>query len=298
MAPKGNNINVSVRVRPLSSKETTRGSHSCVVVQVARRTLPNRTLCGRRSSPACLPPPAQDAKQININDPDDKMGGIDYLRLDRTKDKSYAFDNAFDDAVPQETVFEKTTRPLVPDVMRGSNATCFAYGATGSGKTHTMMGSFELPGVIPQTADELFEAIRQASEEYLFTVKIQYVEIYNESIKDLLEPSNNSALDVREHPKDGTSVANAAMLVVSSRKELEALIHKGNLFRATESTNVNAVSSRSHAVLQLKVESRSRFENSKKIHVGKLSLIDLAGSERAKKTGNEGKRLQEGQNIM
>lgn len=223
----------------------------------------------------------QDGKQINANDPDDKMGGIDYLRIDKTKDKSYAFDHAFDAAAPQERVFESTTNHLIADVMRGANGCCFAYGATGSGKTHTMMGTAELPGVIPLTVDALFASIVQSSEDLQVSVTMQYVEIYNESIKDLLEPANNASLDVRESPKDGTFVAGAASTTVQSRKEMEALIHKGNLFRATEATNVNQVSSRSHAVLQLKVESRDRFAEKGKIRVGKLSMIDLAVSSSA-----------------
>ena len=193
------------------------------------------------------------------------MGGIDYLRLDKTKDKSYAFDHAFDERASQDKLFHCTTSVLIADVMRGANGTCFAYGATGSGKTHTMMGTVQLPGVIPLTVDSLFEKIMEASEDLHVSVSMQYIEIYNEAIKDLLEPANNQNLDVRESPKDGTYVSGAGDLPtrytlarpclltrarpgvaatqsVSSRKELEALIYKGNLFRATESTNVNQVS--------------------------------------------------------
>jgi hypothetical protein len=199
-------------------------------VQVRATTAPAlAALCsGLQAAPALTtataPPLApQDGRQINANDPDDKMGGLDYLRLDKTKDKSYAFDHAFDETAAQENIFDATTANLIPDVMRGSNATCFAYGATGSGKTHTMMGTPELPGVIPLTVDELFAHIRDAAEDYQVGVNMQYVEIYNESIKDLLEPARNQNLDVRESPKDGTYVSGAASTAVSSRKELEAL---------------------------------------------------------------------------
>ena len=132
---------------------------------------------------------------------------------------------------------------------------------------------------------------------------MQYVEIYNESIKDLLQPTNNSNLDVREAPGRGTYVAGAAEAEVASRAEVEELLLRGNGNRTTESTQMNSVSSRSHAVLQLRVEWPSM--------TGKLSLIDLAGSERASKTGvmakgkslqqggthNNSKRLNEGANI-
>ena len=102
---------------------------------------------------------------------------------------------------------------------------------------------------------------------------------------------------MREAPGRGTFVAGAAIVPVGSRQELEALIYKGNLYRTTESTNVNEVSSRSHAVLQLRIEMTPRFEAGAPTKVGKLSMIDLAGSERAAKTGNAGKRLTEGANI-
>ena len=182
MSKAGSNINVTVRVRPLSSKETGRSSWNCLAVQ--------------------------DGRQINVSDPDDKMGGTDYLRLDKTKDKSYAFDHAFGPESAQVELYEATAKSLVPEVISGCNACCFAYGATGSGKTYTMMGSSEAPGVIPLAVEALFTQVEAASEEYLVTVKMQYVEIYNEQIKDLLEPSSAN-LDVREDPKRGTFVAGA-----------------------------------------------------------------------------------------
>lgn len=225
-------ITTAVRVRPLSDKEKAKGWFNCL---------------------AC-----QDGRQINVIDPDDKMGGIDYLRLDKTKDKSYAFDHAFDDQVPQQKVFESTTGRVITDVLAGGNACCFAYGATGSGKTYTMMGTPGSPGVVLLTMDALF-AQAALDEEHTLAVQVQYVEIYNEVIQDLLEPSN-AALDVREAPGKGTFVAGASRVTVSSRSELEGLIYKGNLYRTTEATNVNEVSSRSHAVLQILVESTQRFE--------------------------------------
>ena len=184
-----NNITVAVRVRPLSAKETGRGGFACIVVQ--------------------------DGRQVNVNDPDDKMGGIDYLRMDKTKDKAYAFDHAFDHSVSQQTVFEGTAQKVIPDVLRGANACVFAYGATGSGKTYTMMGSADNPGVVLLTVDAIFDAIRGMAEEHQATVIMQYVEIYNEAIKDLLVPANNSQLDVREGKKEGTFVANAGSMVVT-----------------------------------------------------------------------------------
>ena len=274
-------VTVAVRVRPLTQKEADRGAFPCIEVD-------------------------DSGQQIDVLDPDDKMGGIDYLRINKTKDKSYCFDHAFAPEVGQDEAFEKTAMALLPDVLeRGKNACVFAYGATGSGKTFTMTGSDVLPGVIPQSIDTLFEFAEKARTPVREgpVVTMQYVEIYNESIKDLLQPTNNSNLDVREAPGRGTYVAGAAEAEVASRAEVEEPLLRGNGNRTTESTQMNSVSSRSHAVLQLRVEWPSM--------TGKLSLIDLAGSERASKTGvmakgkslqqggthNNSKRLNEGANI-
>ncbi|EOD17875.1 hypothetical protein EMIHUDRAFT_65880, partial [Emiliania huxleyi CCMP1516] len=235
------------------------------------------------------------ATQINVNDPDDKMGGIDYLRLDKNRDKAYAFDLAFDESISQQDVYEKasaTLRHVIDGVLRGTNACCFAYGATGSGKTYTMTGVPGQPGVIPLTVAGLFEAIDASKTRVV--VRLQYVEIYNEVVKDLLDPSDKITLDVREDPRQGTFVAGAASLVVGSREAVEDMLARGNQFRTTSATGCNEVSSRSHAVLQLRLETEK--EGGAKA-IGKLALIDLAGSERATKTDNRGQRLNEGANI-
>ena len=213
------NVMVAVRVRPMTQKEVDRGAFSCLEVQ--------------------------DGWKIDVTDPDDKMGGLDYLRADKTKDRTYAFDTALDPQVSQEDAYMSTLRDLLPDVLAGRNVCCFAYGATGSGKTFTMTGNSQMPGIIPNTVDSLFE-----STDADTAVQMQYVEIYNEQIKDLLQPSNGN-LDVREAPGRGTFVAGAANVEVRSRDEVEELLLEGNAFRTTESTKMNSVSSRSHAVLQV-----------------------------------------------
>ena len=223
------------------------------------------------------------------------MGGIDYLRLDKTKTKHYAFDVAFGPDSTQQEVYDKTARSLVRKVVEGYNACCFAYGATGAGKTFTMMGNLEHMGVIPLTLEDLMLLTAEGAEEQDFRITMQYVEIYNEKIKDLLNPSDAN-LDVREIPSKGTYVAGASDKPVASPTEMMELIHQGNLYRTTESTRCNEVSSRSHAVLQMTVQSKSRYtEGASK--VAKLNMIDLAGSERQSRTDNKGMRLTEGANI-
>ena len=132
----------------------------------------------------------------------------------------------------------------------------------------------------PHTVDALFASAANASGG-TFIVTMQYVEIYNEQIKDLLNPdSGGGSLDVREAPGRGTYVSGAANVEVTSSAEVEELLLAGNEYRTTESTQLNMVSSRSHAVLQLRVRFGERDDNATE---GKLSLIDLAGSERASK---------------
>ena len=149
----GHNITVAVRVRPLNAKEVQRNSWSCLSLQ--------------------------EGRQINVIDPDEKMGGVDYLRLDKTKDKSYAFDHALDESMSQEDVFRCTTQGLLPGLLLGYNSCVFAYGATGSGKTFTMSGSLEQPGVIPLTLAALFAACAEAEDEYSTLLRMQYVQICN-----------------------------------------------------------------------------------------------------------------------
>ena len=222
-----------------------------------------------------------------VNDPDDKMGGIDYLRLDKTKTKHYRLDSVFGPESTQAAVYAATARPLARKVVEGYNACCFAYGATGAGKTFTMTGTLDDPGVIPLTLDDLVLVAAEQKEEYDVKISMQYVEIYNEKLKDLLNPSD-AVLDVREVPSKGTYVAGATDKEVATCAEMMELIHGprairrifgairrailrcasdalhphppgGNLFRTTEATNCNETSSRSHAVLQLTVHSKPRF---------------------------------------
>ena len=184
-------------------------------------------------------------------------------------------------------------------MLDGFHGSCFAYGATGSGKTFTMTGSAEHPGVMPRAIEELFSRAAKEKDELKWRFSLVYVEIYNERVKDLLNPMSGVDLDVREDARKGTHVAGAVEVAVTSLREIMELMNKGNLYRTTEATNCNEVSSRSHAVLQVNCVGVERFvegANAKK-QTSRLSLIDLAGSERAYKTENSGDRLREGRNI-
>ena len=147
------------------------------------------------------------------------------------------------------------------------------------------------------TLEELFSKISSYSSERDYKIKLWYLEIYNENIKDLLS-QNDETCDLREDPQKGTIVSNITELNVSSSKDIIHLLRKGNKNRTQEATNANETSSRSHAILQVLVEYKDKITGlDAEIKIGKLSLIDLAGSERAKDTLNKGMRLIEGGNI-
>uniref|UniRef100_A0A4W6CKZ0 Kinesin family member 13B n=1 Tax=Lates calcarifer TaxID=8187 RepID=A0A4W6CKZ0_LATCA len=181
----------------------------------------------------------------------------------------------------QDVVFQCLGESLLDNAFMGYNACIFAYGQTGSGKSYTMMGS-------------------EAREGESFTVEVSYMEIYNEKVRDLLDPKGSrQALRVREHKVLGPYVDGLSRLAVASYKDIESLMSEGNKSRTVAATNMNEESSRSHAVFNIilthtLMDLQSGTSGEK---VSKLSLVDLAGSERAAKTGAAGERLKEGSNI-
>ncbi len=161
-----------------------------------------------------------------------------------------------------------------------------------------MLGTEDEEGIMVLTLKELFYKIAFYSAEREYKVKLWYIEIYNENIRDLLS-NLDEYLDLREDPNKGISISNISELNVTSCKDIMQLLKKGNKNRTQEATNANETSSRSHAILQVQVEYKDRVTTGleAEIKVGKLSLIDLAGSERASATQNRGIRLIEGANI-
>jgi len=181
--------------------------------------------------------------------------------------------------------------------MAGYNATVFAYGATGAGKTYTMLGTEEQPGLMMLSIEELFRQIEEQSDERDYKLRVSYIEVYNEVLKDLLNGKNDS-LDLREDNVKGVCVAGVMEIMTTNTAEIMDHIRVGNRNRTKEFTQANDASSRSHAVLQITVEHKEKAHGiNAEINVAKLSLIDLAGSERAANTKNSGLRLQEGANI-
>uniref|UniRef100_A0AAV1VE09 Kinesin-like protein n=1 Tax=Peronospora matthiolae TaxID=2874970 RepID=A0AAV1VE09_9STRA len=214
--------------------------------------------------------------------------------------QQFTFDHVFGEEDNQETVFENVARPVVQDIMDGYNATIFAYGQTSSGKTYTMEGANidhpELQGIIPRTATEIFDNVMNADENMEFIVKVSYIEIYMERIRDLLDPYKSKMnLQVREDAQRGIFVEGMTEMCVTSDEELLAAMRAGAANRAVAATGMNEGSSRSHSVFMVTLFQRNLENQATK--AGKLYLVDLAGSEMVRKTGATGRQLEEAKTI-
>eukprot|EP00050_Salpingoeca_kvevrii_P017337 m.64241 g.64241 ORF g.64241 m.64241 type:complete len:1733 (-) comp7505_c0_seq1:232-5430(-) len=223
-------------------------------------------------------------------------------------ERTFTYDHSFwstirEDAhyADQELVFSKIGAGALDNAFQGYNACIFAYGQTGSGKSYTMMGPDDDKGLIPRLCDSMFAQIEANSDEHLkFKVEVSYMEIYNEKVHDLLgDMRGKKSLKVREHKILGPYVEGLTKLAVKDFSTIAALIDEGNKSRTVAATNMNAESSRSHAVFNI-ILTQSQFDPVSK-HTGekvsKISLVDLAGSERISKTGAEGDRRKEASNI-
>ena len=246
-----------------------------------------------------------DNKMLVLIDPIEYNGPTTVFK-NRTREQTYAFDFAFDKYSSQKVVFENSTQFLIDGVVNGYNATVFAYGATGAGKTYTMLGDDANPGIMPLTLEDLFGKINKYKDRE-YKLKFWYLEIYNENIRDLLKfidrPNttiidDNDYLDLREDPIKGVMVSNITEVNVNNSNDMLKILKRGNRNRTQEATGANETSSRSHAILQVSIEYKDKNSGiDYEIKYSKLSLVDLAGSERASATQNRGIRLIEGANI-
>lgn len=223
--------------------------------------------------------------------------------------KTFNYDYVGDENSTQEEVFHKIAQPIVDSCLEGYNGTIFAYGQTGSGKTYTIQGpgfddvclseqAEEDRGILPRSFEYIFNKLEHMTEEETeeskveFLVRTSYLEIYNEQIMDLLNPTSQN-LQIREDIKKGVYVEGLVEEVSSSAHEMLDLIKKGAQKRHTGSTLMNKESSRSHSVLTTTIESKIMKNGLFHIKIAKFHLIDLAGSERAKSTDAAGSRLKE-----
>ncbi|XP_073322702.1 kinesin-like protein KIF27 [Pagrus major] len=218
-------------------------------------------------------------------------------------DRLFSFDHAFGPTASQDEVYESCVQPLVESLLDGYNATVFCYGQTGSGKTYTLGGGNldEEGGIIDRVAQDVFlllEEKKNNSDGVDATVRVSYLELYREELRDLLELHTvHKELHIREDERGNTVVVGAKELVVTSAEELLSVLETGNAIRHTATTGMNEHSSRSHAILTLQLTQCCHNNSLKSVRFSKLCLVDLAGSERAGKTGNTGTRLKESVQI-
>lgn len=207
----------------------------------------------------------------------------------------YRFHKFFDEDSTQEKIYHNSVCPLIPLMLQGQNASVFAYGPTGAGKTHTMVGSPDEPGLIPRCAAELFKLIDTHHQDptvpWKYKVLFSYLEIYQEKIKDLLDLNKDDLL-IRQDQQQNIFIPNLTEMEIETLGEFMSLFIKASHQRKTAATKLNPQSSRSHSIVLIQVQKHKQVAPVTKL-IGKFYLIDLAGSEDNRKTGNEGIRLKE-----
>ena len=216
--------------------------------------------------------------------------------------KSFAYDAVYGEESQQQTVYDESAFSLVESVLEGYNGTIFAYGQTGCGKTHTMVGnpaSEDTKGIIPKAFTHIFGCIDDSSGGKRFLVRCSYLEIYMEKILDLLGSDHNTNHEIKEDPQKGISVKNLTTVIVKSIDEIEKIMKAGSKNRKLAATKMNAESSRSHSIFSIYIETSEEAgdDQEMRFRAGKLHLVDLAGSERQSKTEATGERLAEAQKI-
>uniref|UniRef100_A0AAY4AN04 Kinesin motor domain-containing protein n=1 Tax=Denticeps clupeoides TaxID=299321 RepID=A0AAY4AN04_9TELE len=266
-------VKVAVRVRPFNSREISRDA-KCVIQMQGTST--------------CITNPKQPKDGS-------KTFTFDYSYWSHTT----ADDPAF---ASQQQVYRDIGEEMLLHAFEGYNVCIFAYGQTGAGKSYTMMGKQETEqhGIIPQLCEDLFRRTSgNADPDLSFSVEVSYMEIYCERVRDLLNLKSKATLRVREHPIMGPYVEDLSKLAVTCYSDIADLMDCGNKARTVAATNMNEMSSRSHAVFTIVFTQRRRdqFTSLDTEKVSKISLVDLAGSERADSSGAKGMRLKEGANI-
>ncbi|KAL5054076.1 hypothetical protein RYX36_034758 [Vicia faba] len=264
------NVQVIIRVRPLNSME---------------RSIHNYNRCLKQEGSQCI---------TWIGQPENR----------------FTFDHVACETVDQDMVFRMAGLPMVENCLSGYNSCMFAYGQTGSGKTYTMLGEIEdldvkpssHRGMTPRIFEFLFARI-QAEEEsrrdenLKYNCKCSFLEIYNEQITDLLDPSSTNLLLREDVKKGGVYVENLSEFEAQSVSDIIRLLIQGMANRKVAATNMNRESSRSHCVFTCVIESTWEKDSTTNYRFARLNLVDLAGSERQKTSGAEGERLKEAASI-
>ncbi|XP_007016597.2 PREDICTED: kinesin-like protein KIN-5D [Theobroma cacao] len=275
---KGVNVQVILRCRPLSEDEMR--IHTPVVIS-----------CNESRREVCA------------------VQNIANKQIDRT----FLFDKVFGQSSQQKELFDLAVSPIVNEVLEGYNCTIFAYGQTGTGKTYTMEGGArkkngEFPtdaGVIPRAVKQIFDILEAQNAEY--SMKVTFLELYNEEITDLLAPEETSKFVVddktkkpialMEDGKGGVFVRGLEEEIVTTANEIYKILEKGSAKRRTAETLLNKQSSRSHSIFSITIHIKECTpEGEEMIKCGKLNLVDLAGSENISRSGaREGRAREAGE---
>jgi kinesin family protein C2/C3 len=229
--------------------------------------------------------------QMSVNFPSDE--DIVIQNAEKKTQHAFQFEKIFTPQSTQVAVFDEI-EGLIGSVLDGYNVCIFAYGQTGSGKTHTMEGYRDDPGVNIRALQRLFDGAEERREDFEYNIEITLLEIYNERIQDLLSESGGKILKPKTG-QYGMEVPELTRIKVSNKDQVLAALKRGSKNRHVQSTAMNDTSSRSHLILSVYVLGRSRLLNREVM--GKLHLIDLAGSERVGRSGATGETLKEAQHI-
>lgn len=291
------NVRVFCRFRPKNAAE--RQLPLCVAFDGPRHVFSKTVQTPRGAAQQ----PSSSSGSLNDSCPSVNTSGCiaDHYR--------YSFSRVYEPDTTQGQLYDEVARPIVDDVMQGYNGTLLVYGQTGSGKTHTMFGSHSTSpensassgfhmhddnaGIVPRAVQQLFHTIHVAEESVEFEIRAQFIEVYMERIRDLLN-STGGSLHLRED-SSGFYVENCETPYVANTEELLQLVSSGLRRRVTAVTASNDASSRSHSVLNITVKRVNRTKH--EAIMGKLFLVDLAGCEKVSKTLADGLQLAEAKLI-
>ncbi|XP_078571290.1 kinesin-like protein KIF28 isoform X3 [Branchiostoma floridae x Branchiostoma japonicum] len=283
------NVKVAVRVRPFNDREKAR--NATLIINMVGNTTTIK-------DPANL---AEEGRKFTFD--------FSYWSHDgyRERDDGYLEKaSAGSNYADQSMVFEDLGRGVLDNAWKGYNCSLFAYGQTGSGKSYSMVGYGNNKGIVPITCEQLFVGIDEKKQnpdakDVEFQVSVSMLEIYNEQVRDLLNPKTASikgGLKVRQHPSKGFYVEQLVTAPVSSYDDIDRKINEGTRNRTVAATNMNATSSRAHTIVAINFSQKAPNEAGQSMTKSSvINLVDLAGSERAESTGATGDRLKEGSAI-
>uniref|UniRef100_A0A2P2I1T5 Kinesin-like protein 6 n=1 Tax=Hirondellea gigas TaxID=1518452 RepID=A0A2P2I1T5_9CRUS len=281
---EGESLKVAVRVRPFNKREIARKAKLIIAVDGDVTTV-------------TAPDDQTDTKSFTYDHSYWSFDGF-YENSDgyMAKDKKHKNGNKYAD---QNTVYDDLGKDILENAWQGYNATLFAYGQTGSGKSWSVIGYGPNKGIVPLICDDLFKGMTKKAAAAQYEVHFSMLEIYNEVVKDLLNPKKGKGgLKIREHPKRGFYAEGLTSVLVTNYEEMTRKMDEGTINRTIASTNMNATSSRAHTIVGIKFTQKTR--NAAGVESAKnavINLVDLAGSERVESTGATGDRLKEGAMI-